>query len=345
MSSPKIIWTFIAFFCLLQTKQSLSQTSSDTSKLPAIQWDELNPRAIGFVKDYLEIHEERLLKMKEWGTPYFRLIESILKRYGLPPSLKYLAVIESDLNPNALSSAGAVGPWQLMPQTARELGLTVSPTLDERTDLSKSTHAAAKYLNYLYKNLNDWLLVVAAYNGGPARVDKLISRKKSTDFWTIQNDLPTESRNHVKKFIATHYIFERNGSETTGLKPKTTNKLSTEELSLSDTILINGKYVDLIIAKYLAMDIIQFAKWNPQFNEKVGLENYSLRIPKDKIELFLRQKNNISQESLMLILQGGLTNESGFPAPVTMPDPSLKPLKKGNNQKSSSSSKPPPSSK
>jgi membrane-bound lytic murein transglycosylase D len=345
MSYPKIIWTLFAVFWLFHIEQTAAQTSPFASKAPAIQWDELNPRAIGFVKDYLEIHEERLLKMKEWGTPYFRLIESILKRYGLPSSLKYLAVIESDLKSNAISSAGAVGPWQLMPQTARELGLTVTPALDERTDLSKSTHAAAKYLNDLYKNLNDWLLVVAAYNGGPARVDNVIARKRSRDFWTIQNDLPTESRNHVKKFIATHYIFERNGSETTGMKPKASSNLSKEELVMTDTIVINGKYIDLIIAKYLAMDIIQFAKWNPQFNEKVSLDNYPLRIPKDKIEIFLKQKNKISQESLMLIMQGGLINESGFPDPVIMPEPPAKPMKKGNNQKSSSSSKPPPSSK
>jgi len=344
MTSPKIIWTLILIFCLLETKEALAQKAADTTKPPPIQWDDLNPRAIGFVKDYLEIHEERLMKMKEWGTPYFRLIESILKRYGLPPSLKYLAVIESDLNSNALSSAGAVGPWQLMPGTARELGLTVSPTLDERTDLNKSTHAAAKYLNDLYKKLNDWLLVVAAYNGGPARVDNVIAKKRSKDFWIIQNDLPAESRNHVKKFISTHYIFERNGSETTGMKPKNSSNLSTEERALSDTILINGKYIDLIIAKYLAMDILQFTKWNPQFNEKVGLENYSLRIPKDKIELFLQQKNKIAQECLMLIMQGGFTNENGFPEPVKMPEPSVKPVNKRKDQKSSSSSKPPPPS-
>lgn len=334
------------FFGVLLTKDVSSQTNVEVVKPAAIQWDELNPRAIGFVKDYLEIHEERLLKMKEWGTPYFRLIESILKRYGLPPSLKYLAVIESDLKANALSSAGAVGPWQLMPGTARDLGLTVSPSLDERTDLNKSTHAAATYLNELYKKLGDWLLVVAAYNGGPARVDNVITKKKSRDFWIIQNELPAESRNHVKKFIATHYIFERNGSETTGLKVKAeSSNISKEEMAMSDTLVITGKYLDLVIAKYLTMDIALFNKWNPVFNEKVGLENYTLRIPKEKMELFRLRKVQIAQESLMVILQGGLTNDIGFPAPVKLPETVTKPIKKGKDQKSSSSSKPPPSSK
>ena len=124
--------------------------AKDSSRPAAIQWDELNPRAIGFVKDYLEVHEERLMKMKDWGQPYFLIIEKILKSYRLPSTLKYLAVIESDLKTNALSYAGAVGPWQLMPGTARDLGLTVNESRDDRTDLNKSTHAAAKYLTDLY---------------------------------------------------------------------------------------------------------------------------------------------------------------------------------------------------
>lgn len=190
----------------------------DTSKLPKIQWDELDPRAVGFVKDYLEIHEARLTNMKVWGQPYFFMIESVLNRYHLPPSLKYLAVIESDLKGTALSSAGAVGPWQFMAGTAKDLGLIVTATRDDRMDLYKSTHAAAKFLSRLYEQLGDWLLVVAAYNGGPARVENIIAANKSRDFWMIQHQLPAESRNHVKKFIATHYIFERNGSETTGMK-------------------------------------------------------------------------------------------------------------------------------
>lgn len=91
--------------------------------------------------------------MKTWGAPYFVSIENILKRYHLPPSLKYLAVIESDLKTTALSSAGAVGPWQLMPGTARDLGLTVTKNRDDRTDLSKSTHAAARFYPF---SMNNW---------------------------------------------------------------------------------------------------------------------------------------------------------------------------------------------
>ena len=304
----------------------------DTSKLPKIQWDELNPRAVGFVKDYLEIHEARLTNMKVWGQPYFVMIESVLNRYHLPSSLKYLAVIESDLKSTALSVAGAVGPWQFMPGTAKDLGLIVTATRDDRTDLYKSTHAAAKFLSRLYEQLGDWLLVVAAYNGGPARVESIIASKKSRDFWMIQQHLPAESRNHVKKFIATHYIFERNGSETTGMK-KVDEKLpvlSAEELSTTDTISITGRYASQVITKNLAIDLIQFNKWNPDFDKKVATENYPIRLPKEKINLFNQKRNQIAQESILLIMQQNLGAGGGFPEPVNLPAPArnIKPVKK-----------------
>lgn len=304
----------------------------DTSKLPNIQWDELNPRAVGFVKDYLEIHEERLTNMKVWGQPYFIMIESVLNRYHLPPSLKYLAVIESDLKSTALSSAGAVGPWQFMPGTARDLGLIVTATRDDRMDLYKSTHAAAKFLSRLYEQLGDWLLVVAAYNGGPARVEKIIATKKSRDFWMIQHQLPAESRNHVKKFIATHYIFERNGSETTGMKKPDQQLpvLSAEELSSTDTISIMGRYSSQVITKNLAIDLIQFNKWNPDFEKKVSSETYPMRLPKEKIMVFNQKRNQIAQESILMIMQQNLGAGDGFPDPVKLPAPvrNMKPVKK-----------------
>jgi len=317
---------------LLSSVNGRTIYQQDTSKLPKIQWDELNPRAVGFVKDYLEIHEARLTNMKIWGQPYFIMIESVLNRYHLPPSLKYLAVIESDLKTTALSSAGAVGPWQFMPGTAKDLGLIVTPTKDDRMDLYKSTHAAAKFLSRLYEQLGDWLLVVAAYNGGPARVESIIASAKSRDFWMIQQHLPAESRNHVKKFIATHYIFERNGSETTGIK-KSEEKLPTltaEELSFTDTISITGRYASQVITKNLAIDLIQFNKWNPDFDKKVATENYTIRLPKEKINLFNQKRNQIAQESIMLIIQQNSSAGEGYPEPVSLPAPArnMKPVKK-----------------
>jgi membrane-bound lytic murein transglycosylase D len=291
----------------------------DTSQ-KKINWDELNPRAVGFVMDYLSIHQSRLEKMKIWGNPYFLLIENILRKYNLPVSLKYLAVIESNLNSNALSVAGAVGPWQLMPGTARELGLTVNAHKDERVDLYKSTHAAAKFLKQLHKELGDWLLVIAAYNGGPARMQNIIRKTNSNNFWVIQNHLPAESRNHVKKFIATHYIFEKDGSETTGKKnPSAVSIFTADELNTTDTVSISGKYSSLVLSKTLGIDYVQFSRWNPGFDNLVIKGIYPLRLPKDKLVEFNVKKNQILQESVMLIMQQNINYNNSFPEPITLP--------------------------
>ncbi len=332
---------------------AIRTNKTDSTTYHSINWDNLDPRAIGFVKDYLEIHEGRLEKMKSWGMPYFILIENILKKYRLPGTLKYLAVIESDLQSNALSSAGAVGPWQLMPGTARELGLTVTQSRDDRMDLNKSTHAAAKFLSQLHENLGDWLLVIAAYNGGPARIEQIIQKRGSHDFWKIQNELPAESRTHVKKFIATHYIFEKDGSETTGKKTNPTvltNQLTSEELLSSDTTTVYGKYAAMVICKNLEIDIVQFQRWNADFDKQVASTPFIMRIPKDKIKLFLGNQNQILRESVMILMKensvyGTEFPETSIPQPVEKNKVIVKKTISKKNQKSSSSSKPASSSK
>ncbi len=314
MRIHKLIICIFSICCFLHTEAQIKSPTDSAKK--SIAWDELNPRAIGFVKDYLSIHEKRLIKMKTWGAPYFIAIEKILTRYHLPPSLKYLAVIESDLKSTALSSAGAVGPWQLMPGTAKDLGLTVSKTLDERTDLTKSTHAAARFLSMLHEQLGDWLLVVAAYNGGPARLDNIIKRTDKKDFWDIQNELPAESRNHVKKFIATHYIFEGQGSETTGLQnnlPPST--ISADELAGLDSLKISGRYIAEAIASILEIDPLSFNKWNPEFNQKVSVSDYTIRIPKIKMEDFSKKQDAILQLSIQQMLNETKKELEGFPLP------------------------------
>jgi membrane-bound lytic murein transglycosylase D len=175
----------------------------------------LNKKGAIFVKKYIWNSKECLVKIKKRSAVPFSIIDSVLKRFHLPIELKYLAVIESELKPTALSHVGARGPWQLMPETAQVLGLKTSHQNDERTSYYKSTIAAAKYLRDLYAEFNDWLLVLAAYNGGPKPVHSAIQKSGSKNFWVLQNYLPAESREHVKKFIATHYYFEGRGSETT----------------------------------------------------------------------------------------------------------------------------------
>ncbi|MDP9229299.1 MAG: lytic transglycosylase domain-containing protein [Bacteroidota bacterium] len=179
---------------------------------PSVQ---LNVHATTFVKSYLKQNNVTLSKVKQKSESIFKLMDSVLQKKGLPVQLKYLAVIESNLKSTAVSRVGAVGTWQLMPSTARLLGLKVTKKYDERKQTYKSTTAAAKYLKDLYNQYGDWLLVIAAYNGGPGTVNRAIKKSGSHNFWKLQYNLPAETRMHVKRFIGTHYYFEGTGSAAT----------------------------------------------------------------------------------------------------------------------------------
>jgi membrane-bound lytic murein transglycosylase D len=168
-----------------------------------------------YAKKYIRTQKACLVSVQRRSEGPFYIIDSVFTRYRLPVELKYLAVIESELKPAATSHVGAKGPWQLMPETAHVLGLKVNRNCDERSNYYKSTIAAAKYLRDLYRLFDDWLLVLAAYNGGPKPVYTAIQKSGSRNFWVLQGFLPAESREHVKKFIATHYFFEGRGSVTT----------------------------------------------------------------------------------------------------------------------------------
>lgn len=161
-----------------------------------------------FVRKYLELHYNTLGNVQDKSSTPFSIIDDELEKKNMPKELKYLAVIESALNHNAVSHAGAVGPWQLMATTARMMGLSVNRHQDDRRDYYKSTAAATKYLELLYSQLNDWLLVIAAYNSGPTPVQKAIERTGSHNFWDIKQYLPRETQGHVLAFIATASIFE-----------------------------------------------------------------------------------------------------------------------------------------
>jgi len=285
----------------------------------------LNPRALSFVQDYIKENRDELQGMRLWGKPYFNLIEGVLTQYGLPKELKYLAVIESNLKPTAVSWVGAVGPWQLMPQTARDLGLKVTRGHDERKNYYKSTQAAALYLRDLYNELGDWLLVIAAYNGGTNNIYRAIRKSGSRNFWDLQYFLPAESRIHVKKFIGTQYTFEGQGSVTTLTKQEATEqlsgssmyvfarKLSREELNNAQTAVISGKYASSVIARYTLMELTAFSRYNPDFDKIMASSNntYELKLPADKMELFAANKYNILNESVQLLLNGG-EQEAGY---------------------------------
>jgi len=170
---------------------------------------DLNQTALKFAKDYVKKNIWDLQELKKGVQSKFRIISSVFSKYNVPHELKYLAIVESNLDSDtACSSAGARGIWQLMPVTACELGLKVTDTVDERLQFYKSSVAAAKYLKQLYAEFGDWLLVVAAYNSGPAKVDRAIDLSGTRTFWQMQNFLPAETRGHVKRFVSMLYFFE-----------------------------------------------------------------------------------------------------------------------------------------
>jgi membrane-bound lytic murein transglycosylase D len=271
---------------------------------------QLNPQAITFVQDYMSKNAKGLRKMKDWGKPYFDMMDAVLTQYGIPREMKYLAVIESGLRYNVISWAGAVGPWALMPGTARMYGMTVTRQYDERTDYIKSTHVAAKLLKDLFSRYKDWLLVIAAYNSGPGNVDKAIRRSGSRDFWTLQYNLPNETKNHVKKFISTHYIMEGEGGVTTLTKDEVKEAmlnnnavLTQSEMDSSRVQPISGRYNSKVLAKTIAMEIAEFQRYNPNFDPQTSTNGtYQLRLPNDKMDLFLAKKFEILNESLQILL-------------------------------------------
>ncbi len=294
---------------------------SDASELVTIGGPRLNPRAISFVKGYIEKYGNDLTKMKVWGKPFFNMMDDVFLQNDLPRELKYIAVIESRLNPSSISFAGAVGPWQFMPATAIRMGLKVSRYLDERTNYIKSTQAAAKYLSELYTQFGDWLLVIAAYNGGPGNVLKAIRKTGSRNFWDIQYYLPAESRNHVKKFIGTHYIFEGQGGLTTLTRAESSDhygvkggyaanrEISEAEAANAKEQTITGKYHSIVIAKNLTMDIGSFNRYNPEFDKVMASakNSYQLKLPSDKMDVFNTRKYQILSESIQFLLNNALS--------------------------------------
>jgi membrane-bound lytic murein transglycosylase D len=278
---------------------------------PALPYEsQLNPRAISFVQEYIRKQGKELEKMKFWGKPYFDLYDNILTLYGLPREMKYLSVIESHLTPGLVSWAGAVGPWQLMDYEARRFGLKTGPK-DERMDFYKSTHAAARLMKELYTEFGDWLLVVAAYNGGAGRVRQAIRKSGSRDFWDLQYHLPEETRNHVKKFIGTHYIFEGAGGITTMTAAEQEQQKATRpptDLSAThEQVPVTGRFLSSVVAATLGIELKAFLAVNPGFDQQLAAgKTYLMHLPagSGKKALFESKKPELLLTSLQTLLAG-----------------------------------------
>lgn len=165
-----------------------------------------NPAVRSYLDIYISRRPEHTAAMLGWAAVYFPMFEKALAEEGLPTDLKYLTIVESALNPAAVSRSGAGGLWQFMKPTARECGLKISSYVDERMDPEKSTKAAVRYLKQLYGMFGNWELVMAAYNAGPGRVRSAIKRAGTDDYWKVSRYLPVETRSYVPGFIAASYL-------------------------------------------------------------------------------------------------------------------------------------------
>ena len=221
---------------------------------------------------------------------YMPIFEEALETYGLPLELKYLPVIESALNPKAVSRVGATGLWQFMLATGKRYGLEVNSLVDERRDPIKASYAAANYLSDLYKVFGDWNLVIAAYNCGPDQINKAIHRSKgSKDYWQIYPYLPKETRGYVPAFIAANYIMtyycEHNICPMTTRLPAKT-----------DTIMV-GRNVHLEqIASVCNIDIEQLRTLNPAYRRDIvpGATKLSaVRLPQTEVGKFIDLEDSI----------------------------------------------------
>lgn len=180
------------------------------ARLSTIQNDVVRPKFDPAVRSYINTytvkHRDRTERMLGRTVIYFPMFEEMLLDAGLPTDLKYLSVVESALNAQAVSRSGAVGLWQFMKPTGRECGLSINRTVDERKDPEKATRAAIQYLAKQYKRYGNWELALAAYNGGAGRVNRAIKRGRSKNFWKIRRHLPRETRNYIPAYIAATYI-------------------------------------------------------------------------------------------------------------------------------------------
>ncbi len=221
---------------------------------------------------------------------YMPIFEEALEAYNLPLELKYLPVIESALNPKAVSRVGATGLWQFMLATGKRYGLEVNSLVDERRDPVKASWAAAHYLSDLYKIFDDWSLVIAAYNCGPSKVNQAIHRAKgSADYWNIYPYLPKETRGYVPAFIAANYIMNYYCDHN--ICPMVT------ELPIkTDTVVVNKDVHLEQIAQVLNIDIEHLRNLNPQYRRDIvnGLNKpMAIRLPASLIGSFIDQEDSI----------------------------------------------------
>lgn len=261
------------------------------AKLDAVSPFDLvyNPHVRGFIDLYLNRKRELMSRMLGLAQLYYPMFEQVLDRYNIPLELKHLAVIESALNPNARSKAGAQGLWQFMYPTGKLYGLSVNSYIDERSDPYKATVAAAEYLKALYGLFNDWQMVLAAYNAGPGTISKAIRRSggKKT-YWEIRPFLPRETQGYVPAFIAANYAMNYHAEHN--IYPAVPKKTYFEV----DTVVLKEQMSFSQISLSLDVPYDEVKYFNPQYRKDIiPAGGNALCLPKNKIGFFLTNEQEI----------------------------------------------------
>lgn len=216
---------------------------------------------------------------------YFPIYEKVLDRYNLPQELKYVSIIESNLNPNAQSWCGAMGLWQFMPYTGRSMGMRIDYSIDERKSIINSTEKACEFFTSSFTTFNDWLLAIASYNCGPGNVNKAIRKSGSTDFWKVRYYLPKETQAYVPRFIATAYVLNY-------------TRFATYNSNTSSHILVPTPIDSAIsithLAGFLKVDPDLIYSYNRELLKKTTIENHttSIMLPYDLSMLFLENRDS-----------------------------------------------------
>lgn len=251
----------------------------------------ITPVVKSYINTYITRQTEKSRNMLGKQLTYFPLYEAKMQEYGVPQDLKFLSVVESALNPKAVSHVGATGLWQFMPSTGGEYGLRTSSAVEDRSNPVKSTDAAARHLRDLYKRFDDWALALAAYNSGSGRVNGAIKRAGSRNFWKIMPYLPKETRNYVPAFIAATYVC--NYFQLHGLEPV----IPDLDQQLTDYINVYEglSFRDISDATGISLQIIK--DLNPGFKRDYvppTNEGHYVIVPARVMPAFVRYLNSVS---------------------------------------------------
>jgi len=232
-----------------------------------------NDKVQVFIDSYLGRNKALISKMKGLAPYYFPMFERELDQYNLPLEFKYLAIVESALNPKARSHSGASGLWQFMYLTGKQYGLDVTSYMDERQDPLKATKSACEYFVSLYDTFGDWNLVLAAYNGGPGYLQRKIVSVGSSDFWELYPHLRKETRNYVPTFIAVNYAMQyANEHDIAFVSPK----INFEDI---DTLILKTEVELKVLTELLCVNEQTINYLNPSYKKSIFPKGAILNFP------------------------------------------------------------------